>query len=126
MATQKLSTPIKLALDMNDAHVRVMPCAFLFLFVHPQSYALESDSTLGHGQFGSVSKATDRVTGEVMAVKIMPRENASEAHFLEETKAHREVAEHPNIVGLKVRLFVWHCNMVACFCLHIASSSASW
>ncbi|CAN0159707.1 unnamed protein product, partial [Hapterophycus canaliculatus] len=56
---------------------------------------------LGEGQFGTVSTATDKVTGEVVAVKCVPRSKASEAHFREEADVHREVANHPNVVGLK-------------------------
>lgn len=67
-----------------------------------QFYDVESDETLGEGQFGTVSTATDRVTGEVVAVKCVPRSKASEAHFREEADVHREVANHPNVVGLKV------------------------
>lgn len=77
--------------------------AVYICFIGEQFYSLHSDdATLGHGQFGSVSKATDKATGEVVAVKIMPRANASELHFREETELHREVEKHPNVVGLKV------------------------
>lgn len=57
---------------------------------------------LGRGQFGTVSTATDKVTGEVVAVKCVSRRNSSETTFREETEAHREVGNHPNVVGLKV------------------------
>lgn len=61
---------------------------------------------MGHGQFGTVSTAVDKVTGEVVAVKCVPRSNASEAHFKEEIEAHRDAGGHPNVVGLKVRVVV--------------------
>ncbi|CAM9853234.1 unnamed protein product [Ectocarpus fasciculatus] len=64
-------------------------------------YTVRSDETLGRGQFGTVTTATDKATGEVVAVKCVPRSEASEAHFREETDVHREVASHPNVVGLK-------------------------
>lgn len=64
---------------------------------------MESDETLGRGQFGTVSTATDKATGEVVAVKCVPRTKASEAHFRQEADVHREASSHPNVVGLKVR-----------------------
>ncbi|CAN0177033.1 unnamed protein product [Scytosiphon promiscuus] len=66
-------------------------------------YDVETDeaATLGEGQFGTVSTATDKATGEVVAVKCVPRSKASEAHFRQEADVHREVANHPNVVGLK-------------------------
>lgn len=67
-----------------------------------QFYDVESGKTLGRGQFGTVCKATDKFTGEVVAVKCVPRTMASEAHFREEADVHREAASHPNVVGMKV------------------------
>ncbi|CBN78811.1 conserved unknown protein [Ectocarpus siliculosus] len=64
-------------------------------------YTVRSDETLGRGQFGTVTTATDKATGEVVAVKCVPRSEASESHFREETDVHREVASHPNVVGVK-------------------------
>lgn len=68
----------------------------------PQFYTVDKSKTLGHGQFGTVVKATDNVTGEVVAVKCVPRSMASEMHFREEAGVHREAANHPNVVGFKV------------------------
>lgn len=67
-----------------------------------QYYTVESGKTLGRGQFGTVCKATDKVTGEVVAVKCVPRNKASETHIREEADVHREAASHPNVVGMKV------------------------
>eukprot|EP00903_Cladosiphon_okamuranus_P007694 g7456.t1 len=64
-------------------------------------YAVDGDKPLGRGQFGTVCKATDKVTGEVVAVKCVPRNKASEAHIREEADVHREAAGHPNVVGMK-------------------------
>lgn len=75
-----------------------------------QFYTMESDETLGRGQFGTVSTAIDKVTGEVVAVKCVPRNKASEAHFRQEADVHREASSHPNIVGLKVRSCVAYKN----------------
>lgn len=47
-------------------------------------------------------KATDKTTGEVVAVKCVPRAMASEDHFREEADVHREAGSHPNVVGMKV------------------------
>lgn len=69
-----------------------------------QFYTVESGETLGRGQFGTVCKATDKATGEVVAVKRVPRTMASEAHFREEADVHREACSHPNVVGMKVTL----------------------
>lgn len=68
-----------------------------------QFYALQNTKTLGCGQFGTVSTATEIATGEVVAVKCVPRSKVTEAHFLEEAEAHREAGSHPNVVGVKVR-----------------------
>ena len=58
---------------------------------------------MGRGQFGTVSTATDKATGEVVAVKRVPRSRTTEKNFREEAEVHREVGSHPNVVGLKVR-----------------------
>lgn len=68
---------------------------------------------LGRGQFGTVCLATDKATGELVAIKRIPRAFVKESSFREETEAHRDVSNHPNIVGLKVpspygnRVYVW-------------------
>ncbi|CAM9387977.1 unnamed protein product [Sphacelaria rigidula] len=69
---------------------------------HPalQFYILDS-GTLGRGQFGTVCPAVDRATGEVVAVKCVPRCKQTEEHVAEEIEAHRQAGKHPNIVGLK-------------------------
>lgn len=54
-----------------------------------------------------VRTAVDRATGEVVAVKCVPRCKATEAHFEEEIEAHRQAGIHPNIVGLKVSEGKW-------------------
>lgn len=82
---------------------------------HPalQFYILDS-GTLGRGQFGTVCPAVDRATGEVVAVKCVPRCKQTEEHVAEEIEAHRQAGKHPNIVGLKV------CCLLALY------SAASW
>ena len=50
-----------------------------------------------------MSTATDKATGEVVAVKRVPRSKTTEKNFREEAEVHREVGNHPNVVGLKVR-----------------------
>lgn len=77
---------------------------------------------MGRGQFGTVSTAVDRATGEVVAVKRVPRENATEANFREEAETHREAGSHPNVVGLKVRRDAMHspggCLVASVWCLY--------
>ncbi|CAM9765607.1 unnamed protein product, partial [Discosporangium mesarthrocarpum] len=56
---------------------------------------------LGTGHFGTVSTAVHKTSGEVVAVKALPRGKAPDDHVLQEIETHREAGQHPNIIGLK-------------------------
>ncbi|CAM9218957.1 unnamed protein product [Discosporangium mesarthrocarpum] len=66
-----------------------------------EAYILQDDKPLGNGQFGKVTTAIHKISGEVVAVKSMRQDKVSEMHFLQEVETHREAGEHPNIVKLK-------------------------
>lgn len=72
--------------------------------LRPKFYKLDADNTLGHGQFGTVTSAIDKATGEAVAVKCVPRRCLSESELKEEIEAQEQAGSHPNIVSLKVML----------------------
>lgn len=69
-----------------------------------QFYTFGEADMLGRGQFGTVCLATDKASGELVAIKSIPRSSVKESSFREETEAHRDLSNHPNIVGLKVSI----------------------
>ncbi|EEF33649.1 cyclin-dependent kinase F-4 [Ricinus communis] len=58
---------------------------------------------LGHGSYGCVCKAINKVSGETVAIKILKKSYSSwdECLNLREVKSLRRMANHPNIVQLK-------------------------
>jgi serine/threonine protein kinase len=67
-------------------------------------YKTQWQKPLGEGSFGSVYLATDRVTGESVAVKKIPKDMTDSASFQREMDAllHlRDNSGHPHICGLK-------------------------
>ncbi|CAM9816583.1 unnamed protein product [Choristocarpus tenellus] len=67
-----------------------------------EAYIFQDGKPLGQGHFGKVSTAVHKASGEVVAVKVVPRGMASETQFREEIETHREAGQHPNVIGLKV------------------------
>jgi hypothetical protein len=67
-------------------------------------YKVQWQKPLGEGSFGSVYHATDRATGESVAVKKIPKELTDNESFQREMDAllHlRDNGGHPHICGLK-------------------------
>ncbi|KAF2710990.1 kinase-like protein [Pleomassaria siparia CBS 279.74] len=68
----------------------------------------ETLSPLNHGSFGMVFQAKDLVTGEIVAVKVITKNDAAESYpsgfavdeRSEELAVHLRIGSHPNIVNL--------------------------
>ena len=74
---------------------------------------------LGDGTYGSVHKAVNKVTGEVVAIKHMKKQFFSwdECMALREVKSLKKL-NHPNIVRLKeVRQWGFHAQDAVCLTL---------
>lgn len=69
-----------------------------------QKYIIEHDALLGVGSFGAVSRATCRQTGQVVAIKKLPKESTSDAAVQRELQALlaiRQAGGHPSLTALR-------------------------
>jgi serine/threonine protein kinase len=67
-------------------------------------YAVQWNRPLGEGGFGSVYLATDKITGEPVAVKKIPKRHTNDEAFQQEMNAFHQIrrnGNHPNICGLR-------------------------
>eukprot|EP00977_Amphora_coffeiformis_P023196 scaffold12434_cov177-Amphora_coffeaeformis.AAC.6 len=69
-----------------------------------RKYIIERDALIGVGSFGAVSKATCRETGQVVAIKKLPKESTSDAAVQRELQALlaiRQAGGHPSLTALR-------------------------